>query len=234
MKKLIAAAFLLLFAALFSCSEDESKSPNLYVTVTDDATGDKIEGAEVEVYYFIRQVETPDFDLINYPNPFTTNTGVDLQLQTAGELVLELFSDGKLDREIYTGELSAGNHSFQISGPDEDGFYFLKASFGGDVKEVEILKIERNFFRAEDDRPAEPLFVKQTDASGYCVVDYGDFPYLGKKFHNTAANGQMLGYYEVVYEIAIEVKADGYDNYETRVPIEITEPVEFKVKMLKN
>ncbi len=232
MKKLIATAFIVLFAALFSCSEDEEKSPNLYLTVTDNSTGEKIEGAEVEIYYFIRKIETPDFDLISYPNPFTTNTGVDLQLQTAGELVLNIYRDGALVREIYTGELSAGNHSFQISGPEEDGFYDLKAAFEGDMMEVEIFKIERNFFRAEDDRPSEPIFVKQTDASGYCVVEYDDMPYFGKKFHNTTANGQMLGYYEIVYEIAIQVKAAGYDNYETRIPIEISEPIEFKVEML--
>ena len=69
----------------------------------------------------------------NYPNPFNPNTTIPVKVSKRDYMQINIFdSNGKLIKELYSGELSIGQHSFRWNGLDEhntmvgSGIYFCK------------------------------------------------------------------------------------------------------------
>jgi len=90
----------------------------------------------------IREI-LPYMDLMVSPNPFTESTQIRIQPQNDGRVIITLFDiTGKKVRDIFTGTLSAGSHSFTIQSSEanyKNGVYLLKVETENHVETRKLI-----------------------------------------------------------------------------------------------
>ena len=80
----------------------------------------------------------------NYPNPFNPTTTVDFAMVSAGDVTFGIYDmSGRLVKDVYSGELSAGYHSLEVNASDLTAglyFYTLKTNEFSSTKKMVLLK----------------------------------------------------------------------------------------------
>ncbi len=75
-----------------------------------------------------------------YPNPFSDETNIALELEEAAQVRLELFDQlGRLVEVLTTGRLERGPHSF-VSQPTTAGIYFCRILVNGQASVAKLIK----------------------------------------------------------------------------------------------
>ncbi|MFA7543911.1 MAG: FlgD immunoglobulin-like domain containing protein, partial [Candidatus Cloacimonadaceae bacterium] len=82
----------------------------------------------------------------NYPNPFNPHTNIALSLPQSGALSLKIYNaKGQLVKEVFSGDLPKGEHSFSWDGKDArgrdvaSGVYFYTAKTAKDTRTRKML-----------------------------------------------------------------------------------------------
>ncbi len=78
----------------------------------------------------------------NYPNPFSENTTIQVNLPSAGDLQLDIYSlDGRLIKALYKGNAIAGNNQFYWTPENqESGIYICRVTYEGKHTYLKLMK----------------------------------------------------------------------------------------------
>lgn len=85
----------------------------------------------------------------NYPNPFNPHTNIALSMPQSGALSLKIYNaKGQLVKEVFSGDLPKGEHSFTWDGTDARGravasgvyFYTAKTAKGSSTRKMLLMK----------------------------------------------------------------------------------------------
>ena len=78
----------------------------------------------------------------NYPNPFSDNTTIQINLPSEGELQLDIYSlDGRLVKALYKGKALAGdNQYFWTPENQESGIYICRVTYDGKHTYLKLMK----------------------------------------------------------------------------------------------
>ncbi len=88
-------------------------------------------------------------DVSNYPNPFNPSTTINLNLPTTSRVTIDIYNVlGAKVRVLQDGVLSAGNHSIEWDGTDNNGrelssgIYFYRVQAGNDIVTQKMLLVK--------------------------------------------------------------------------------------------
>ncbi len=78
-------------------------------------------------------IDEANFKVSNYPNPFSLQTTISLELEKSSDIELVIFNSfGQKIKEVFNGSLNMGDHKFQINAQGlKPGFYYYRLMANG-------------------------------------------------------------------------------------------------------
>ena len=119
---------------------------NSLFTTNNDFTIESVLAASNSEDYMKTKINVPSDFIISeaYPNPFNPTTQMSLTLNTAADVVVNVFNmNGQLVDVLANGQMSSGSYSFTWDGTNaSSGVYFIKTQVGSEIHSQKIMLVK--------------------------------------------------------------------------------------------
>ena len=119
---------------------------NSLFTTNNDFTIESVLAASNSEDYMKTKINVPSDFIIGeaYPNPFNPTTQMSLTLNTAADVVVNVFNmNGQLVDVLANGQMSSGSYSFTWDGTNaSSGVYFIKTQVGSEIHSQKIMLVK--------------------------------------------------------------------------------------------
>ena len=119
---------------------------NSLFTTNNDFTIESVLAASNSEDYMKTKINVPSDFIISeaYPNPFNPTTQMSLTLNTAADVVVNVFNmNGQLVDVLANGQMSSGSYSFTWDGTNaSSGVYFIKTQVGSEIHSQKIMLLK--------------------------------------------------------------------------------------------
>ena len=119
---------------------------NSLFTTNNDFNIESVLAASNSEDYMKTKINVPSDFIISeaYPNPFNPTTQMSLTLNTAADVVVNVFNmNGQLVDVLANGQMSSGSYSFTWDGTNaSSGVYFIKTQVGSEIHSQKIMLVK--------------------------------------------------------------------------------------------